>query len=137
MKNNRFKNPRQKMSSSKGEKELFDIIHSIFPTAQLYYDYPVNRLCDVKYNIRFDLYCPTYGIVWEIDGNFHHAPVAYGNSEEEIQASLDRFKQSQLLDRYKEKICEENEIKLIRIPQKEWDSFKTKEEKREFIMGLL
>lgn len=137
MKNNRFKNPRQKMSSSKGEKELFDIIHSIFPTAQLYYDYPVNRLCEVEYNIRFDIYCPTYELVFELMGGQHDKPMMFGTSEEEIQTSLDKFKQTQLLDKYKEKVCEENEIRLIKITQKEWDSFKTKEEKREFIMGLL
>jgi hypothetical protein len=133
-KSNRFKTPNQKMSSSKGEKELYELLKKMWPFVKIYYDYPVNNLTEVEHNIRFDVYVQTYQIAFEFDGTQHTKPVAFGNSEEEIQASLDKFKKQQEFDLYKKMICDDIGIRLVRIPEDEWKSIKTVDGKREYLM---
>lgn len=65
--------------------------------------------CKNKYMLRFDFYLPNSNILIEFDGKQHYAPINHfgGNKS---------FEETQMNDKIKNKYCEENNIKLIRIP---------------------
>lgn len=70
------------------------------------------------YNIRFDIYLPEIKLAIEYDGEQHYYPVNYMG---DIQKAEEKFKYTQKCDSVKNKYCEENNIKLVRIPYWERD----------------
>jgi len=62
--------------------------------------------------LRFDFYLPDYNCCIEYDGGQHFKSVDYWGGEEE-------FERRQLLDSIKDEYCENNGIKMVRIPY--WD----------------
>lgn len=67
-----------------------------------------------------DFYLPDYNLIIEFDGRQHFEPVRYiGMSEEEAEL---KFEIQQINDKFKNKLCEEHDLKIIRIPYKEFDN---------------
>lgn len=64
-----------------------------------------------RYPLRFDFYLPDYKIAIEYDGKQHFEPIAFY----ETQNAVDEFEGVKRRDAIKEKYCNENGIKLIRI----------------------
>lgn len=65
-----------------------------------------------------DFYLPDYNLIIEYDGRQHFEPVRYiGMSEEEAEL---KFEIQQINDKYKNKLCEEHNLKIIRISYKEF-----------------
>ncbi len=65
--------------------------------------------CKDKRLLPFDFYLPNYHIVIEYDGCQHFKPIPFFGGE---QSYVDRLKHDKMKDDY----CEENNIKLLRIP---------------------
>lgn len=61
------------------------------------------------YTLPFDFYLPKTNVLIEYDGEQHYKPVSIWGGEE-------GFKRQQMLDGIKDKFCQDNNIKLIRIP---------------------
>jgi hypothetical protein len=77
--------------------------------------------CKNKNSLPFDFYLEKFNILIEVDGEGHFFPVRYNGIHEEI-AKLN-FIRTQKNDLIKNKYCEKNNIKLIRIS---YDKFKEK-----------
>lgn len=72
--------------------------------------------CIDKHALPFDFYLPDLNTCIEYDGEQHYFNIKYfGNSLESVQEH----------DRIKTKYCEDNGIKLIRIPYWEYDNIET------------
>lgn len=65
--------------------------------------------CRYKSSLRFDFYISKYNLCIEYDGKQHFEAFEYFGGEES-------FKNIQKRDKIKNKFCEENNIRLIRIP---------------------
>lgn len=65
--------------------------------------------------LKFDFYLPKYNLCIEYDGIQHFEYSNHGWNTKE------KFDQTQYRDSIKNKFCEENSIKLIRIPYTEFD----------------
>ena len=65
--------------------------------------------------LKFDFYLPKYNLCIEYDGEQHFKYSNHGWNTKE------KFDQIQYRDSIKNKFCEENSIKLIRIPYTEFD----------------
>ena len=76
--------------------------------------------CRYKYKLPFDFYLPDYNICIEYDGEQHYMPVTFGGmSEKQAEKNL---QQCQLRDNIKTRYCQENNIKLLRIPYWEFEN---------------
>ena len=75
------------------------------------------RFKDCKYRslLPFDFYLPDYNICIEFDGEQHFKAVKYWNGKKGL-------KEQQIKDKIKTKYCEDNGIKLIRIPYTEFNN---------------
>ena len=105
---------RERISSlpSKGEQR----IQSYLDNKKIEYD-PEHTFDDCK-NIKllpFDFFLCDLNIVIEFDGEQHYRPIELFGGEEQ-------FKRRQINDAIKTKYCNENHIKLIRIPYWEYDN---------------
>lgn len=85
----------------------------------------INYLTQYKFDncrnilpLPFDFYLPDYNILIEVDGIQHFESVKHFNGE-------NGFKKTKYRDNIKNKYCEENNIKLIRIPYWEIDNIKS------------
>lgn len=76
--------------------------------------------CKDKQRLLFDFYLPKYNIAIEYDGKQHFEPVDWGFHDEELMIA--NFKDLQNRDKIKNKYCEDNGVKLIRIPYTEFDN---------------
>lgn len=135
----RLKEQGQRNRTSRREKEVYQILKQIFPLAVLWTEYPLHDIIpDCNNNsLRVDLYCPTFNIIFEMDGEGHFAPMMFGNTEEEIMEAQQKLKEQKERDSYKNKLCREADVKLIRIPYDEWDKLKTDDDKRAYIYEKL
>ena len=106
--------------SSKGEDAVakFLISNGITFTSE----YKMNDVAKMK-RFRFDFYLNEIGIIIEYDGIGHFEPVDFAGKGTEW--AEDQMNRTQINDGIKNKYCQENNIKLIRIPY--WD-FKNIEE---------
>lgn len=93
-------------NESKGEKEVEKFLNK----------YNMNFKSQYKFNdckwykaLPFDFYLPQYNIAIEYDGEFHYKMIM----------KFDEFVNQKIRDTIKTKYCEDNNIKLIRIPY--WD----------------
>lgn len=83
------------------------------------YDYIMQKKFKDCYDIRplrFDFYLPKKNICIEYDGQQHFEPVNFNNS---IDGGLSDFIKTQRRDQIKNNYCQQQNIKLIRIPY--WD----------------
>ena len=77
-------------------------------------EYTFDDCKDIKC-LPFDFYLPKYNYCIEVDGSHHEKPVKFGDMTTE--EAVRRFKITQKHDKIKDNYCENNNIKLIRIPQ--------------------
>lgn len=78
---------------------------------------PQFRFDDCKYynQLPFDFYIPSMNILIEYDGELHYKVIDHFGG-------IDRYLEGKLRDEIKDKYCNENNIKLIRIPYWEKDN---------------
>lgn len=95
-----------KCNKSKGENIICKWLkeHNIkYESQKRFYD------CRDKYTLPFDFYLSDYNIAIEYDGIQHYKPIEYFGGQES-------FKYTQKHDKIKNEYCENNNIKLLRIP---------------------
>jgi len=99
-----------KCKRSKGERlvEKYLIENNINYTTQYMFDN-----CKNKRRLPFDFYLTDYNACIEFDGYLHYFPW------NEKEKSLVKLKKTKINDNIKNNFCEENKIKLIRIPYTE------------------
>lgn len=99
-----------KCKSSKGENKVLKwlIDNNIKFTSQ----HRFNN-CRNKRPLPFDFYLPDHNICIEYDGEQHFKPVRFKNMKKDISSIYERTK---FHDNIKTKFCEDNDIKLLRIP---------------------
>lgn len=109
--------PKCKMSH--GEERVKDYLEErdITYIAQKSFD-------DMKYKhkLYFDFFLPDYNTAIEYDGCAHFFPVKFAGLKD--TKAEERFEVTKLRDGIKNKYCEDNHIKLIRIPYTDFDNIK-------------
>lgn len=102
---------------SKIEKLTMDWLdeHSIFYIREKTFE---NFLTNKNYPYYFDFYIPSFNLIIECDGRQHEEPVCFGGISKE--EALEKFQGVKRRDREKNKYCEKNNIKMIRISDKEF-----------------
>ena len=102
-----------------GEKEVSKVLNS------LNIKYITQHRFDDCRNIRplpFDFYLPDYKICIEYDGQQHYRPVTFGGCSKE--QAIENHQNTVIRDNIKNKYCEENDIKLIRIKYSDFNNIK-------------
>lgn len=92
--------------SSKGEDKIASILQDNFIEFERQKTFPD---CKSKLSLRFDFYLPSKNICIEYDGELHYYPISYFGGIKHLQETNER-------DKIKNKYCEQNGIRLIRIP---------------------
>lgn len=98
---------------SKGEELIKDILEKLNIYYFREYSFIDCRNPKTKNPLRFDFYLPAYNTCIEFDGIQHFQKTSW---------SHDDFKQRQYRDSIKTKYCEDNNIRLIRIPYWDYDN---------------
>lgn len=107
-------------TSSKGEikvKHFLDNYGVKYITQKTFDD------CIYKEKLRFDFYLPDYNMLIEYDGEQHFKPVDFANKG--IAWANKIFEYNQIKDKIKNNYCENNNIKLVRIPYWEFNNIDT------------
>lgn len=92
-------------SESSGERTITKILES---TNITYIREKIFENCKNIYHLKFDFYLPDYNICIEYDGIQHFNPV-------QIFGGISTFKKMKINDEIKNKYCDNNNIKLLRI----------------------
>lgn len=71
--------------------------------------------CRNKNPLPFDFYLPDYNTCIEYDGEYHYKAIGFFGGEEKLKNTQER-------DAIKTKYCEDNNIKLVRIPYWDFDN---------------
>lgn len=98
---------------SSGEKLIGQILqesHIVFKTQKTF----ESLVSKNNSKLRFDFYLPNYNCCIEYDGEQHFKPIEYFGGQK-------AFEKRQYHDAIKNKFCENNGIKLIRIPYTDFD----------------
>lgn len=104
-------------ATSKGEQRIAEFLDSL----DIQYERQKKfSSCKNKKELPFDFYISKYNIAIEYDGKQHFEPVDWGFHDEELMIA--NFDDLQKRDGIKNKYCEDNGIKLIRIPYTEFDN---------------
>lgn len=103
-----------KMSS--GEKRIEKILSDNNVKYEVQYKF---EDCKNVFKLPFDFYLKELNICIEYDGEQHFYPVTFGATEEQAQKNFELTKKRDLI---KTQYCEENNIKLIRIPYTEYNN---------------
>ena len=113
----KFKDGRRcpKCKKSKGEIEISKILDLYNIKYEEEYRF---ENCKFKYTLPFDFYLPEYNTCIEYDGIQHFYII-------EQFGGLDGFISSKIRDTIKNIYCENNNIKLIRIPYWEFNNIET------------
>ena len=101
---------------SRGEREVRKILEEfniIFEIERIFLN------CKDKSFLRFDFFIPSQLVCIEYDGEFHFNECKNWNRK-------DKLEDCQRRDQIKNKFCEENGIKLLRIPYYEFDQIREK-----------
>lgn len=93
----------RKCRNSKGEEKITRVLES--KSIKFIHD---ENCLDFLGELRPDFYLPDYNLIIEYDGEQHFKPI-------EIFGGVERFEKTQELDALKTQLCEEHNIKLIRI----------------------
>ena len=96
---------------SKGEREIRQWLESNNIT--YIYQKPFED-CKDKKSLPFDFYIPNYNLCIEYDGEQHFEPVDFSGKGKDY--ALEQFSLTQYHDSIKTKYCQDNNIKLLRIP---------------------
>lgn len=109
--NNRRRCEKCSSSVSKMEIDIINLLenHNIEYIHQYKFDE-----CKDKRELPFDFYLPLQNICIEADGKQHFEPVVFGDMT--YSDALENLKIVKRHDEFKNKFCEYNNIKLIRIP---------------------
>jgi len=75
--------------------------------------------CRHKRPLPFDFYLPDYNICIEYDGEQHYKLTRFRGIS--VKKAKENFKEQPIKDAIKDKYCEDNNIKLIRIPYTEFE----------------
>lgn len=102
------------------QSKYMDIVENYLDTHNIKYE-KEKRFDDCKYIrvLPFDYYIPDFNLCIEVDGEFHYYDntlYKYGNNNTELKLVQKR-------DQIKTKYCEDNDIKLLRLPYYEKDYF--------------
>jgi len=106
-------------NSSKGETKTEKILQN------LSIEYNTQHIFNNCKNIKplpFDFYLPKQNICIEYDGEFHYHPARYSKDKDKM---IKKLNECQHRDSIKTKFCEDNGIKLIRIPYTEFDNIES------------
>ncbi len=138
----RLKFQGQRNSTSKREKTLYNLLKEMFPLAVFWTEYPLSRIISDCENDRLsvDIYSPTFGVIFEMDGEMHFKEIVFKRDTEESDEVFEakkRLEEQKQRDSYKDKLCRDAGIKLVRIPYFEWDELKTDGEKKKYLMDKL
>lgn len=97
-------------AASEGERSLGEKLRDLFPSITIYAQLPC-----VGTRLKLDYYIYDLKMAFEFDGRQHdeHVPFYHGDKR--------GFARAQERDQEKEEWCEINDIKLIRITEKELD----------------
>jgi len=130
-KSNRFK----PTFRSKAEKEIFNILKDYTcPLAQMYDNYPYSEFtATTNEKLRADIYIKTFSFVIEYDGEFHYNPINFGTGDVDKVKANDIYEEVKKHDKLKERLCNDAEIKMIRISCFEWKKLKTLDEKIHYL----
>lgn len=103
--------------SSYGEKRISELLTSMNICYQKEKTFDTCRNPETNRMLRFDFYLPDYNCCIEYDGQQHFSKEGgcWNATDDEIQDSWNR-------DKIKDKWCENNHIRLIRIPYVDYDS---------------
>lgn len=97
-----------KCKSSKGENKIREYLEN----KHINYIYNKQSLKFLD-KLKPDFYLPDYNLVIEYDGEQHFKPVKFGNySDIEAKEVFEKTKQN---DELKNKLCEENNVEILRI----------------------
>ena len=107
-----------KCNSSKGEKRIAKYLKEC--NIENIEQYRFND-CKFKQTLPFDFYIPSLNIAIEFDGKDHYEIFIRSNNET-YEEAMDRFIDRKIRDTIKTIYCEENNIRLIRIPYWEFDN---------------
>ena len=102
---------------SQGEKLIKQFLDDY--NIEYIYQYKTQDCKNIN-TLSFDFYLPEIKTVIEYDGQQHFKPVSFGSKNEE--KVLKNFKEGQKRDKIKNKYCEDNGIKMIRIPYTKFDN---------------
>jgi very-short-patch-repair endonuclease len=106
-----------KCATSKGEQRIADFLDVL----NIQYERQKKfACCKNKRELPFDFYISERNMAIEYDGKQHFEPVDWGFHDEELMIA--NFNDLQKRDRIKNKYCEDNGIKLIRIAYTEFDN---------------
>lgn len=97
---------------SKGEEIILNYLNTnniLYSTQHRFND------CKNIFSLPFDFYLPDYNMCIEYDGEQHYRPVEYFGGKE-------KFISQKQNDEIKTKYCQDNKIKLLRIPYWEFDN---------------
>lgn len=100
-----------------GEKEIENILLKYNIKYILQYKF---ENCRSIKPLPFDFYLPDCNVLIEYDGEGHYFPVNFGGMDND--KALDRFIGQKVRDTIKNIYCEQNNIKLIRIPYWDYDN---------------
>lgn len=100
-----------KCKLSRGESKIMDIL--IKKSIKFYPQYLFDG-CKSKQKLPFDFFLPDKNICIEYDGVQHFEPIEYFGG-------VERFNSQKIKDEIKNKYCEENRIKMIRISYSDYD----------------
>ena len=90
-------------NESKGEKEIIKFLTKYNIKYKYQYKF---KTCKFKRQLPFDFYLPEYNICIEYDGEFHY----------KMLMDFDEFVNGKIRDSVKNYYCNQNNIKIIRIP---------------------
>lgn len=104
-----------KCNTSKGENKILSFLNNKNIENEYQYRF---KDCKFKNILSFDFYLPNKKIAIEYDGEDHYI-IFTRNKNETYEQAMDRFIDRKIRDTVKNIYCQQNNIKLIRIPY--WD----------------
>ena len=109
----------RKCSRSKGEIEIDNYLQS---SNLPYFEEYIFDDCKFIRHLPFDFYIPSLNMCIEYDGEQHFRPMRFGGDNVQM---IEKFNQTQRNDSIKNQYCNDNNIRLIRIPYTEFNNIET------------
>ena len=107
----KYKLDRRRRSASRGQKALGRILCKIFPNIPIYTEMPCWGT-----NLRLDYFIPNLGIVFEFDG------IQHSEFNPHFHGTKKNFLAAKNRDHQKERWCEANDFRLIRVTDETLDN---------------
>ena len=109
--------PKCKMSRGEAAVEAYLNDNHVDYIAQYRFDD-----CRNERQLPFDFYIPSQNMCIEYDGEQHFMPVTFGGVDKD--EAIKNFKYCKVNDKIKDNYCEQNNIKLVRIPYTDFKNIK-------------